>query len=718
MQNSHSQESKHTGFEFWDIARQCARHWRAYAIACTVAVVAALVIGLSTPYKYAAEITVVDENTEMDISVGKDPITAWLPKDPSIDKNINDPEIYSQIISSHEFAKAIANTHIPKYGNIDYYHYLLKNHKEAWWNSLLRLAEGLFGDENEEGYVFGIIKDNIRYRVSAKYQTVLLQASDNDPDVAVTVVEAMHDLLLEKIVSYKRQFMDKLTTNAQNERAETGRRYHEAFDEYARYADANQDARLAGEKTELDKLRKEVSDAFTRYNAACEQYYHFLARSKSAQEPFTILKDVTTPIKPFSPSTATWVFALLTIAFVVTTWRSLARNYRFRHNLNSLLDPFSPWIITLAVWITIIVLFQFQKDLLYPLSDQFYVCVTSWLIIFTVCSVATYYLLPSSGNSSQTKIKDVDISKLAFNTMYVISMIITPLYLYEILQVVAMFDPANMLNNIRLLAVYGNESHGFLSYSYIMNQVLLVSALWQYPKISKWKLATIYAATFMSAFAIMEKGMLFFIILVTLFVMYQKRKIKLRTIGLSGAAVLLLFFIINVLRSGSLESLEDNDSTLLNFFAIYILSPAVAFGKVTQDITTQTGSHTFQVPYLLLNQWGFGDFEINIKTQDFVYVPLPTNVYTIFQPFFQDFSYRGVAFFAMLYGTVSGFLFRMYKNGNGICRCVYTYFVYVLVLQFFQENIFMNIVMVMQFVLFTMLIQQQTIGLNLKFKSL
>ena len=361
-------------------------------------------------------------------------------------------------------------------------------------------------------------------------------------------------------------------------------------------------------------------------------------------------------------------------------------------------------------------MFQFQKDLLYPLSDQFYICVTSWLIIFIVCSVATYYLMPSSGNTAETKAKDIDISMLAFNTMYVISMIITPLYLYEILQVVAMFDPADMLNNIRLLAVFGDESHGFLSYSYIMNQVLLVSGLWLYPKIPKWKLATIFAATFMSAFAIMEKGMLFFIILVTLFVMYQKKRIKLRTIGLSGAAVILLFFIINVLRSGSLASLENNDSTLLNFFAIYILSPSVAFGRVAQDITTQVGSHTFQVPYLLLNQWGFGNFEINIKTQDFVYVPLPTNVYTIFQPFFQDFSYRGVAFFAMLYGTVTGFLYRMYKNGNGICRCIYTYFVYVLVLQFFQENIFMNIVMVMQFALFTMLIQQQTLRLNMKLK--
>lgn len=711
-----SQKNKNQGFEFWDIVIQCAKHWRAYAIACSVAVVVAIVIGISSPNRYAAEITIVDENTEMDISVGKDPMTAWLPKDPSIDKGINDPEIYSQIIEAPEFDKAIAKTHIPTYGNIDYYHYLLKNHKEAWWNKALHLIENLLGDENEEEYIYGVINDNIKYKVSAKYQTVMLQVTDNDPEVAVVIVEAVHKYLHEQVVSYKQRFTDKLTLNALNQRAETGRRYHEAFDQYASYADANQDAILAGQQTELDNLRKEVSDAFSRYNYACQQYYHFLARSQSVQQPFTVLKDVTTPVKPYSPNTIIWVLALLTIAFIITTWWVLSRTYKFRHNLNSLLDPFSPWVITLAVWIAIIVMFQFQKDLLYPLSDQFYICVTSWLIIFIVCSVATYYLMPSSGNTAETKAKDIDISMLAFNTMYVISMIITPLYLYEILQVVAMFDPADMLNNIRLLAVFGDESHGFLSYSYIMNQVLLVSGLWQYPKIPKWKLATIFAATFMSAFAIMEKGMLFFIILVTLFVMYQKRRIKLRTIGLSGAAVILLFFIINVLRSGSLASLENNDSTLLNFFAIYILSPSVAFGRVAQDITTQVGSHTFQVPYLLLNQWGFGNFEINIKTQDFVYVPLPTNVYTIFQPFFQDFSYRGVAFFAMLYGTVTGFLYRMYKNGNGICRCIYTYFVYVLVLQFFQENIFMNIVMIMQFVLFTMLIQQQTLRLNLKFK--
>ena len=157
-----SQKNKNQGFEFWDIVIQCAKHWRAYAIACSVAVVVAIVIGISSPNRYAAEITIVDENTEMDISVGKDPMSAWLPKDPSIDKGINDPEIYSQIIEAPEFDKAIAKTHIPTYGNIDYYHYLLKNHKEAWWNKALHLIENLLGDENEEEYIYGVINDNIK----------------------------------------------------------------------------------------------------------------------------------------------------------------------------------------------------------------------------------------------------------------------------------------------------------------------------------------------------------------------------------------------------------------------------------------------------------------------------------------------------------------------------------------------------------------------------
>ncbi len=375
-------------------------------------------------------------------------------------------------------------------------------------------------------------------------------------------------------------------------------------------------------------------------------------------------------------------------------------------------DTFSPWTITTAVWLAIVVMFQFQGDLLYPLGDQFYTCLALWVPLFCASALITYHVLPKSNADAGTIAQSPPISTVVFNTLYVISMVITPLYLYKIIQVVTMFDTADMLSNIRLLAVYGDESYGFLNYSYVMNQVLIVVGLWRYPKIPLWQLLTIIMAGLMSAFAIMEKGMLFFLFLSVLFVLYEKGVIKIRSIILSLATIVLLFFIINSARSFT-EDADPNDAIpFLDFFAIYVLSPSVAFEQVTEDLTPQFGSHTFATIYLFLNRFG-GDYELNSKLQEFVWVPLPTNVFTVFQPFFEDFKYRGVAFFAVFYGFFSGWCYRLMRNGSGVGKCLYVYVVYVLVLQFFQENVMMSLVPVMQFIFFVVLIMQQKIQVSL-----
>ena len=375
-------------------------------------------------------------------------------------------------------------------------------------------------------------------------------------------------------------------------------------------------------------------------------------------------------------------------------------------------DTFSPWTITTAVWLAIVVMFQFQGDLLYPLGDQFYTCLALWVPLFCASALITYHVLPKSNADAGTIAQSPPISTVVFNTLYVISMVITPLYLYKIIQVVTMFDTADMLSNIRLLAVYGDESYGFLNYSYVMNQVLIVVGLWRYPKIPLWQLLTIITAGLMSAFAIMEKGMLFFLFLSVLFVLYEKGVIKIRSIILSLATIVLLFFVINSARSFT-EDADPNDAIpFLDFFAIYVLSPSVAFEQVTEDLTPQFGSHTFATIYLFLNRFG-GDYELNSKLQEFVRVPLPTNVFTVFQPFFEDFKYRGVAFFAVFYGFFSGWCYRLMRNGSGVGKCLYVYVVYVLVLQFFQENVMMSLVPVMQFIFFVVLIMQQKIQVSL-----
>lgn len=90
-------------------------------------------------------------------------------------------------------------------------------------------------------------------------------------------------------------------------------------------------------------------------------------------------------------------------------------------------------------------------------------------------------------------------------------------------------------------------------------------------------------------------------------------------------------------------------------------------------------------------------------------VPIPTNVYTIFQPFYIDFGYKGIAFFSALYGIICGFLYRLYKNNNAVGCCLYTFIIYVLVLQFYQENIFLSLATVIEFVFLVYLITQQHI---------
>ena len=376
-------------------------------------------------------------------------------------------------------------------------------------------------------------------------------------------------------------------------------------------------------------------------------------------------------------------------------------------------DLFSPWTITTAIWLAIVVMFQFQGDLLYPLGSQFHTCLMLWLPIFCVSSLITYYVFPKTDNPEIVSRTVPETNGGMFTFLYVVSMVITPLYLYKIMQVVMMFDPADMLNNLRILAVFGDENYGFLNYSYVLNQVLIVVALWRYPRVPLWQLLTIVAAGLMSAFAIMEKGMLFFLFAAIMYVLYEKGVIKVRSIAISVASIVVIFFLINVAREYTEDADSTQSTTFLDFFAIYVLSPAVAFERVQEDLSTQFGSHTFQTVYLFLNRFG-GDFEQNIKLQEFVWVPLPTNVYTVFQPFFEDFGYRGVAIFAMVYGFITGWAYRQMRNGSGFGKCIYAYAVYVLTLQFYQENVMMSIVQVIQFIFFTWLITQQQFDLWLR----
>ena len=79
----------------------------------------------------------------------------------------------------------------------------------------------------------------------------------------------------------------------------------------------------------------------------------------------------------------------------------------------------------------------------------------------------------------------------------------------------------------------------------------------------------------------------------------------------------------------------------------------------------------------------------------------------MFQPYYEDFGYKGVAFFASVWGLLMGWTYRSVRNGDSVAKCLYAYFVFAMVMQFYQENLFVNLSLVIQYiVIFNLLIKR------------
>ncbi len=332
--------------------------------------------------------------------------------------------------------------------------------------------------------------------------------------------------------------------------------------------------------------------------------------------------------------------------------------------------------------------------------------------------IMTYYSFPAKNispkDSGITPVQqELDVNEFFFSLFFIISMTCTPLYLYNIYKIISLFGTEDLFFNLRILANNGEKDmiQTILTYINAINQALFVISMWRYPKGNKLCFIAIIVANLLCAVAIMEKGSLFFMLFVSLFILYEKRHIKIRSIVLWSVVLLFLFYGINVMRTSENTTKE---TTFIDFFNVYILSPSVAFERVQEKLTEQFGSRSFAFFYALITRLGLGDYVVEPKLQEFTQVPMFTNVYTVFQPFFQDFGYKGVAFFSTVYGVFTGWLYRQCHNGDAISKCMYAYVIEILILQFYQENLILSLSMLIQYFFVFFFVLQKRYGITLK----
>ena len=656
-----------------------------YIFATSVATLLAIVVWLCVPNQYTAITKLSDEYKETELAIGFNTIRAHL-KDAlgGANTGINDMEIYCKILKTEDFARSISHKLVPGKGTT-------------------------YGEYLNEKDTIESIKDNINYNYSNKQATLAISFTDKDPVVAAQMLDSATAHLQTIITHYRQSNARTALLNAQVSVNAAKEKYKEAQAKYNTFADSHTTLSSSIEKQEEQALAKECKTAYSIYHKAAVEYARQQALKQRAYLSFAVIKNNTVPEKPDNRLIGYIISFVIILIFITFTTTKLYKR-RSALELKGLGDFFSPLTLTIAIWCLILGLYYAMDTDLYPITKQFYFCFLIWIPIFLICT-SVIYTLSSEQRPNAVAADGIDYNKSTFYLFFLISLIITPLYVYRVIQIVTMFGTEDLMTNIRTLAIYG-EGQGILNYSVVINQALFVVALWAHPKVPTWQVVILGIACLMNSLAIMEKGSMFFVFVSSVFVLFEKKVIKIRSILIFSVILFIVFYLLNLGRAGE-GSDYQKEETILDFFIMYVLSPPVAFCQLPEEVTPQFGTNTFEVIYLLLSRLGIGDFIVKDKLQEFVFVPISTNVYTIFQPFFIDFGYRGIAVFAGIYGCIIGWIYRLYKNGNGVGACLYTYTIYVLLLQFYQENVFYSLVFVLQFTFFIVLFTQKRIKLSL-----
>lgn len=650
-----------------------------YIFATILATLLAIVVWLITPKEYTAITKVSDEYKETDLVIGLDMFKSHIRKlMNNANTGINDMATYSKVLRTDNFLHDIANKQIAG-KHITYGEYLGK------------------ADTVEA------VLQHINYNFSNKKQILTISFTDHDPLIAAQMLDSVTTLLQTIVTEHRHQVAQAALQNASEELKRAKEEYKQAQYIYSDYVDSHADPITETEMQMEATLKEDVTLAYNHLEEVTNEYTRQKALLQRSYLSFAVVQNNRVPLES-NGTFMGYLLSFLTIALALTCIVKKYRNDQFRHTLDWG-DRFAPWSITLLVWTVLLGLYYLLDTELYPITDQFYYCLLIWLIVFCICSLTAYHIMPDVKQETiSTSI--FHINKTIFNIFFAITLLITPLYLYRVLNIVMMFSAEDLMTNLRTLALYG-EGQGILNYSSVINQSLFVVALWGQPRIAKWKVAVLAIACILNGLAIMEKGTIFFVAICFIFILFERRIIRTKTIIISGLCLIFIFYIFNLARAGE-DSEYQKEETLLGFFAMYVLSPPVAFCQILREVTPQFGTNTFGTIYLFIDRLGFDNVVVKDKLQEFVFVPINTNVYTIFQPFYIDFGYKGIALFAGIYGSVCGWLYRQYKTGSSTACCLYTYAVYVLILQFYQENVFLSMVFVLQFTFFITLFTQQS----------
>lgn len=293
-----------------------------------IAVVIGVIIALSIPKEYTAEVTLSPESGKSGGS-SLSGMAAMLGLGNMNmgggDANALNISMASDIVASTPFILELFDTQVKTIdGEIDttlvaY----LATQSVPWWKSLMSLPgkaiggmKSLFSENTEEieevinpfqltpkqlGQV-GSIKKIITTESDKKTGMTKLSVTVQDPLVAAIAVDTVLVKLQKYITKYKTSKAQEDYNDLKKLYEQRKKEYYEAQERYANYADANQNVILQRVKIEQERLQNEQTLAFQVFNQVATQLEIARAKLQEEKPVFAVLEPASVPLYPSGTS--------------------------------------------------------------------------------------------------------------------------------------------------------------------------------------------------------------------------------------------------------------------------------------------------------------------------------------------------------------------------------------------------------------------------------
>lgn len=355
-------------------------------------------------------------------------------------------------------------------------------------------------------------------------------------------------------------------------------------------------------------------------------------------------------------------------------------------------DPLYPPVVHATLWGSILAAYELADPWMVELTTSAYLIVTVGVITFSAgCYLATFRVRSGSMTSA---LQGRSPNRVTAAVLMLASFVGLVWFVLRARAIASEGPFDSFLINIRYVTG-GNtftgedalEGFGLAGYFVSLSVISMAIQFFLVEEYgSRWRY---YLSILMAAsFAVLSTGRTFIMIVVIVILGLNLATGKLsakRGLGYLVIAGLVSFGVMGL----ALRSATDAPLALLvDQFRLYLLGGVAAFGQYVDSVKElDWGTNIFRTPALVLGKLGI-HVEVPTLTKEYRYVPDPTNVYTFYRPYFDDFGYVGVVLAPFIFGVFYGKVYRLARAGSRVFILCFALSLYPLFMQFFQDQYF------------------------------